>query len=155
MNAHQVQLAPIPVVMYRHMGPYETLSPKFDQLWEWVEGHGVPAQRTIGIYWDNPDYVPASRLRSAACVEVPPYFQLPDRAGLPISLERIAGGSYMTTTFVGPYEDLAPVWTQLTSYIETRMGLRISNNPAFEVYVNDAGKTPPDQLVTELYMPLA
>lgn len=148
-------IPPIPVVAYKFIGPYENLSPCFDQLWEWVERHQVPASRTIGIYWDNPDFTPANQLRSAACVEVPADFQIANADGLPLANEQIAGGRYATTRFVGPYENLAPVWTAFTEKIEGEMRQQIdSEKPAFEVYVNDAGTTPPDQLITELYMPL-
>ena len=148
------QQAPIPVVMLRHSGPYEGISAVFDQLWGWVKANNVPTQRMIGIYWDNPDYVPAARLRSAACVEVPADFQLADRGGLPLELQHIAGGNYAVTKFVGPYEDLAPVWSNFTQYIEGTLKRTISSNPAFEAYVNDPSDTPSSQLITELYMPV-
>lgn len=154
MNAQVIQMPPIRVVMMRHRGPYEGLSPVFDQLWDWVNANHVPAQRTIGIYWDNPDYVSAGNLRSAACVEIPQGCLVPDASGLPLTIDSIAGGTYMTTTFVGPYEDLAPVWSGLTRHIEHDLGYRISQNPAFEAYMNDASTTPPSQLITELYMPI-
>src|SRR5947209_5067777 len=106
MNVQVVQLAPIHVAMVRHTGPYDGLSPVFDQLWDWVSANNVPTQRTIGIYWDNPDFTNASKLRSAACYEVPADFRLTSSGGLNISIEDIAGGEYATTRFVGPYEDL-------------------------------------------------
>ncbi len=149
-----VSLAAIPLVMLRHRGPYETLSPEFDRLWAWVEANGVPVGRTIGIYWDNPDYTAASQLRSAACVEVPPTFGLMDRGGLPLEMGTLGPGAYATVRFVGPYEELAPVWTALTYYIEHDLRRRISDDPAFEIYVNDASTTPPAQLITDLYMPV-
>ena len=105
------QLAPIPLVMYRHTGPYDQIAPLFDQLWRWAESHGVPGQRTLGIYWDNPDYTAASQLRSAACIEVPSNYVLGDTGGLRLELGSLAGGNYAITKFTGPYEQLAPVWT--------------------------------------------
>lgn len=155
MNAQLTLLPAIRVVMLRHRGPYEDVSAVFGQLWSWVTSNSVPVTRTIGIYWDNPDEVPASQLRSAACVEVPSDFQLQDRGGLALELTSLAGGSYVTTRFVGPYERLAPVWSELTQYTEgtLRKQIRISD-PAFEVYVNDPSDTPSDQLITELYMPV-
>ncbi|WP_158409294.1 AraC family transcriptional regulator [Fimbriimonas ginsengisoli] len=154
MNVQVIQLAPIHVVLIRHRGPYDELGGEFDRLWEWVTAQRVSALRTIGIYWDNPDFVPASKLRSAACVEVPAGFQIGNSGGLPLEVDDIAGGEYATTRFVGPYEDLAPVWSDLTRYVEGTLRRKISDNPAFEVYVNDASDTPPEQLITELYMPL-
>jgi len=144
----------IPVVMLRHVGPYEGLSDEFDRLWNWVTAQNVTATRTIGIYYDNPDYVATSRLRSAACVEVPATFQIADAGGLPLELGKIAAGEYATLRYVGPYEDLAQVWSGMTKHIEKKMRRQISGSPAYEVYVNDASDTAPKDLITDLYMPL-
>jgi glutathionylspermidine synthase/DNA gyrase inhibitor GyrI len=154
MNVQLVQMSALRIVMIRHIGPYELISPVFDRLCNWATSQGVPVQRIIGIYWDNPDFTPSARLRSAACVQVPINYQITNNMGLPLELSQIAGGPYATTTFVGPYENLAPVWTNFTNYIERSLRRQISQNPAFEVYVNDASTTPPQQLVTELYMPV-
>ncbi len=154
MNAQVIQLAPIPVVMLKHVGPYEQLGPVFEQLWNWVTANSIPAQRAIGIYWDNPDFTPASQLRSAACAEVPIGFRVQNSGGLPLEVNQIPAGNYVTTRFVGPYEQLEPVWTQLTEYTERTLGKTITDNPAFEVYVNDPSDTPASQLITELYMPV-
>ena len=141
--------------MLPHQGPYEQISAVFDQLWNWVTANNVPSQRLIGIYYDNPDYTAAAQLRSAACVEVPAGFQITNSGGLPLQVQDIAGGTYATMRFVGPYEKLAPVWSNFTNYIEGTLRRKISdNNPAFEVYVNDPSNTPPDQLITDLFMPL-
>lgn len=154
MNVQVIQLAPIHVAMMRHTGSYDDIGPLFDQLWGWVTASGIPAQRTIGVYWDNPDFVPTNQLRSAACVELPIGYQAMQSGGLPIEFTDLAGGDYATTRFVGPYDDLAPIWSNLTKYTEGTLGRRISDNPAFEVYVNDASETPPEQLITELYLPV-
>lgn len=154
MNAQVIQIDPIRVVMLRHQGPYDGISAVFDRLWQWVEANGVPAQRTIGMYWDNADEVPAHQLRSAACVEVPASYSIANAGRLPLELKEIAGGSYATVRHTGPYEDLERIWGQLVSYIERDLGRIVGRNPAFEVYVNDASDTPPHQLITELYMPV-
>lgn len=155
MNIQVVQIPPIRVAMMRHTGSYEQLGPVFDRLWEWVEANQVPYLRTIGIYYDNPDYVPENQLRSAACYEIPLDYQIPGTGGQPIEVVNISGGTYATTRFVGPYEQLERIWTQLTEECEGPMRKIIDQQrPAFEVYVNDASETPANQLITELYMPL-
>lgn len=154
MNAQVVRLAPIPIVLLRHTGPYDLMMPVFEQLWAWVEAHNVPGMRTIGIYYDNPDFTPAPQLRSAACVEVPAGFVVTESDGLPLEEAKIAGGDYVTMRFVGPYEALEPVWTELTSYAEGTLRRTISDNPAFEVYVNDPEEVAPSELITELYLPV-
>lgn len=155
MNVQIVRLDPISIAMIRHTGPYDELSAEFDRLWEWVESQGIPAQRIIGIYYDNPDYVPANQLRSAACVEIPSNYSFTNTNGLPITKGTILGGSYATTSFTGPYEQLPMVWSAMTGYIENTLKRTISEDqPAFEVYVNDASETPPDKLITDLFMPV-
>jgi len=155
MNIQIKQESPIPLAMIRHTGPYDQLAPKFEQLYEWVEAQSVPAQRCIGIYWDNPEHVPAHQLRSAACVELPMYFVPTGIMGTSIELSTLAGGEYAVIRFIGPYDQLGRVWADFIRHIEQRLKRTISENPAFEVYVNDASTTPPDQLITDLYMPLA
>ncbi|RYG36269.1 hypothetical protein EON81_10270 [bacterium] len=154
MDVQVIQMDPIRVVMLRHVGPYEGLSDSFETLYNWVEKHGVPAGRMIGIYWDNPEFVPANQLKSAACVEVPVDYLMNSRDGLNIQIDELAGGSYATTRFVGPYDKLEAVWAQLTNHVEGNLRREISENPAFEVYVNDPSDTPENALITELFMPL-
>ena len=121
-----IQMSPIPVVMLRHVGSYDDVGPVFDQLWNWLQQHNIPTLRTIGIYWDDPDEVPANQLRSAACFEISPGYEIADRTGLPIEVTEIAGGPYVTTRFVGPYEKLAPVWNDLSNSARTRSNARLA-----------------------------
>jgi AraC family transcriptional regulator len=155
MNAQVTQLAPIRIIMLRHTGPYEQTSLAFEKLFGWVEAQNVPILRTIGIYWDNPEFVPADKLRSAACVEIPADYSVTDSGGLALILDSIQGGQYATTQFVGPYEKLEQAWSNLIAHTEGALRKTVSENPAFEVYLNDPSDTPADQLITELYLPLA
>jgi AraC family transcriptional regulator len=156
LNIRVVPLTPIRTVMLKRLGPYEDISSTFDQLFQWVEANNVPVMRTIGVYWDNPEYTDAPSLRSAACVEVHPGFQITNNGGLHLQLEDIPGGQYSTARYQGPYEHLAAVWTTLTTYTENTLKRSIKENAgAFEVYVNDASETAPNDLITDLYMPLA
>jgi AraC family transcriptional regulator len=156
LNVKVSRFPAIHTVMLKRFGPYEGIGEAFDALFAWVEANNVPVQRTIGVYWDNPDYVDAPTLRSAACVEVPQGVEITNPGQLRLLIEDIPAGQYATTRYVGPYENLTAVWTEFTNHVEGHLGLTI--NPtlgAFEVYVNDAEKTPPDQLVTELFMPVS
>jgi AraC family transcriptional regulator len=154
MNAQVTHLDPIRIVMLRHVGPYDGIGLVFEQLWGWVTSHDVPVQRSIGIYWDNPDEVPANKLRSAACVAIPADYQVTDSGGLSLILDQIKAGDYATATCTGPYENLPQEWSNMVTFCEKTVRREISQNPAFEVYVNDPSDTPPSQLITELYMPL-
>lgn len=154
MKIYIVTLPPTPILRLDHRGPYENISSKFDQLWAWIEQNNIPATRSIGIYYDNPDFVPAGQLRSAACAELPLGYQL-TVGGCPGRVDQIAGGEYAMVKHTGPYESLERVWSQFTAELEGGMGKRIKErDPAFEVYVSDPEVTPAAELITELYMPI-
>lgn len=154
METQYIEVRPIPVIMVSHIGPYEGIGSKFEQLWKWIGDNGIPATRSIGIYYDNPDFVPANRLRSAACAELPEGYRV-TAPGNPGIFGFIAGGTYVATRYVGPYESLAPVWAEFTKIIENQLHRTIREaDPAFEVYVNDPEITPPAELVTDLFMPI-
>ncbi len=149
----QYQLS-IPIIMIRHTGPYEAIGDKFATLWTWIEANDVPATRSIGIYYDNPEFTPANQLRSAACAEAPASF-LPDNLPAGFEFGSIQAGNYAQTQHVGPYEDLVRVWPAFIAQVEGAMGHKIlADVPAYEVYVNDPESTPPAQLVTDLFVPV-
>lgn len=145
---------PVPAIMIEHVGPYEGIGSVFEQLWQWIEANNIPAQQSVGIYFDNPDQVPSNRLRSCACATLPLGYTVLAQ-GNPGKVGNIPGGTFAMTSFTGSYDRLGAVWTEFTSRIEGEQGKRIRDDiPAFEVYINDASTTPPDQLITELYMPV-
>jgi AraC family transcriptional regulator len=154
MNVSIEQLFPIRVVMMSHRGAYSQLSSKFDQLWSICEKEAVPIERAIGIYWDNPEFVPENQLRSGACFEVRGGYALTkDIPGVMVT--EIAGGKYAKVIHKGSYEDLEQVYQQMINEIENKMGLVIGEQPGFEIYVNDPSETAEKDLITECYLPVS
>lgn len=154
MNVDFINLPDTPIAMVRHTGSYDQIGPVFDKLWQWVEANQVPVEKSIGIYWDNPDDMPASQLRSAACVQIPNGYLISNTGGVPVEKGSLAGGKYARYRYMGPYEGLGPVWSEMVDWVQGECGKTISENPAFEVYVNDPSDTPPAQLMTELFLPI-
>ncbi len=155
VNVQTLTLGPTKLVLIRHRGDYEQIGAKFDALWQWIEANDIPALRTIGIYYDNPDHTPTAQLRSAACAEIPYNYQVSLSGSPGVEIDELRPGQYAVARHVGPYEQLGRAWQMLIEEIEGRMNRQISeNDPAFEVYVNDPSDTEPVSLITELYMPL-
>lgn len=155
MDIQVVTLPPTPIIMLSHSGAYDAIGPKFEKLWEYVSANGIPAQKTLGIYWDNPEFTPVDELRSAACVQVPLGYTPPANfASSGLQLGNLAPGDYAMATVTGSYDQLSAAWGNLVAHAEGAMGRAISDNPAFEVYVNDPAETAPNNLITELYLPL-
>ena len=61
-------------------------------------------------------------------------------------------GRALKAVHVGPYDQLADTYNRIMPYME-REGLRPAG-PCWEIYMNDPGSTPPDELVTEIYFPI-
>ena len=64
-------------------------------------------------------------------------------------------GEYAVGTHVGPYDGLPNAWNELCGKWLPTSGRTFANAPSFEVYLNDCNTTPPADLRTELYVPLA
>jgi len=69
--------------------------------------------------------------------------------------QRIPGGRYARTTFVGPYEQLGDAWARFMGQWLPKSGERLGDGVTFEVYQNTPAEVPKEQLKTDLYIPLA
>jgi predicted transcriptional regulator YdeE len=71
-----------------------------------------------------------------------------------VRYEKFAGGKYALFTLTGPYKQLGPATGRVMQLVsELRIPLRDGFN--IENYANDPSKTPEDQLITEIMVPVA
>lgn len=61
-------------------------------------------------------------------------------------------GQALKAVHVGPYDTLADTYNRIMPYME-KEGLTMSG-PCWEIYMNDPGHTPPEDLITEIYFPI-
>jgi AraC family transcriptional regulator len=109
------------------------------------------AQGMVAVYHDAPGSRPDAELRSHAAVIItdgfPPgidgleYFDLP-------------GGRHAIMRHTGPYATLGPAWEWLYGGWLPQSGEEPRDLPPLEYYVNDPRNTPPDQLRTDIRLPL-
>jgi DNA gyrase inhibitor GyrI len=67
----------------------------------------------------------------------------------------IPGGDYAVTTHFGPYQKLGETYAKLLGQWLPRSGRELRSTPCFEVYLNDPQSTEPEDLLTDIYAPLA
>lgn len=136
-----------------HRGDYFAISGVFERVFSRLGAAGRigVGVRSIGVYYDDPMAVPAADLRSFAGVVVDP-----NSAADP-ELERVAlaGGRHAVTIHVGPYAELERTYAALYSAWLPESGHEAADQPAFEEYLNDPRQTPPTELRTAIYLPLA
>lgn len=152
MQVDIVTLETAPIAFLKHTGPYDDIGPLFERIigWAVVNGHMVPDALVLGRYYDDPESVPADRLRSEACVSVS------DAAAVEDGIETgtLRGGTYAKTRFKGPYTDLKQVYDFIYGAWLPHSGRETEDAPCIEVYINNPGDTRPDDLLTDIYVPL-
>ena len=79
-------------------------------------------------------------------IGIPVYKKLPDKDNMKKS--EIPAGNYASCIYTGPYDKIAPVYDELTQWAE-KNGYETSGI-AYELYIDDPGVTPPEELKTQI-----
>ena len=141
------------VAFVRHIGPYDQVGPAWGKLASWAGRKGLAGPNTnfFGLSYDDPDITPADKLRYDAALEVPEGIE----AEGDIGIQEIGPGDYAVTTHRGPYQNLNQTYTRLFSEWLPASGRDVGSGPALEFYRNRPEETPPEELLTDIYVPLA
>jgi AraC family transcriptional regulator len=137
----------------RHVGEYHQIGKAFERLGAIAGPAGLfqrPGAVMLGIYYDDPDTIPQDQLRSDAAIVVAEDVRLPDG----LVEQRIPGGRYASAEHVGPYEGLVAAWPRLKRAV-LESGQRTDARPSYEIYRNNPMTVPKEQLLTEIYLPVA
>ena len=113
-------------------------------------GHGA----TSGAQWAGPPFVLYPEVcdgefEVAVCMPVVPGAAGGDR----VTLEEVPGGAVASTVHVGPYSEIGKAYTALQKWM-TDNGRRPAGMVR-EVYLNDPGAVPAEELQTEIDWPIA
>jgi AraC family transcriptional regulator len=135
-----------------HIGPYDQVGRAWQRLYAWAGRSGLlgPAAESVGIVHDDPDITPPERLRYDAALVVNERVRPEGEVGI---LE-VPGGEYAVTMHKGPYEGLSETYARLCGGWLPASGREARDAPSIEIYRNLPQATPPDQLLTEIHVPL-
>ncbi len=152
MNVVIKEVAPMEVAYVRHVGPYIECGTAWEKLCTHLAPLGLLGgqAKMVGLSHDDPDVTPAEKIRYDACITLDEDFSPTEEVGV----KTIAGGEYAVTTHFGPYEKLSETYAQLCGEWLLTCGRTAANQPCFEVYLNDPESTAPEDLVTDIYLPL-
>ncbi len=135
-----------------HKGPYLEVGKTFEQVSAIFGRRNLwpHAQGMIGIYHDDPTHVPAADLRSHAGIVVP------DGVALPDDLEDISipAGKMAAMHYKGPYSGLRAAYDHLFGVWLPKSGQEPRDASMLEVYLNSPIDTAPEELLTDICMPL-
>jgi AraC family transcriptional regulator len=143
---------PLRVAFIRHVGPYDQCGKAWERLCEWAGPNGLmgPGAEMLGVCHDDPDVTPPGRIRYDACITVDAGIEPEGDVGV----QTLAGGPYARFTHHGAYDRLGETYAALMGQWLPRSGRRLRSEPCIEAYLNDPDGTDPEDLVTDIYVPL-
>ena len=152
MKVEIIDMKPATVAYVRHIGPYDQCGRAWETLCTWAGPRGLlgPGCRFLGLSYDDPDVTPADKIRYDACITV-------DGEAKPegeIGVQQLEGGAYAMSTHIGPYDKLSEVYAQLCGQWLPAHGYEIASKPSIEVYQNSPEDTEPEDLITDVHVPL-
>jgi AraC family transcriptional regulator len=151
-EVRSVECPALRVACLRHLGPYTEVGSTFGRLAAWAGGRGLfgPHAKLLGVFHDDPKNTPPSALRCDCCITVSDDFQ-PDGD---VSVMTVEGGPHAMITHKGPYSELGKAYEWLYSQWLPASGREPRQAPPFEVYINSPQTAAPEELLTEIYLPL-
>jgi len=150
-----VTIEPMSLLAVGHVGPYTKIADAFFTLAQWLGTRNVPTSgaRLVGIYYDDPDRVEASKLRSKAAIHLPDAPNVTPTS--PVERIQLRGGTHAMLLHKGPYDGLTAAWHWFYDDWLANSGQKADfDAPCFELYLNTPEDASPDALRTELYVPL-
>lgn len=146
------QFLPRRVAFLRHGGPYLSVGPTFQKLMAWAGSRGLlgPHALVLGICHDDPEVTPPEKIRFDCCVTVADNVAAEGEVGI----QTIGGDEYAVVTHRGPYEGLGATYRWLYGTWLPTSGREPRHAPPFEVYRNNPMNARPEDLLTDIYVPL-
>ncbi len=143
---------PLRVAFMRHVGPYADVGGSWMQFMTWAGMRGLlnAAPTLLGVVHDDPEVTPPDKVRYDACIPVDDRFV----AEGDIGVQTIEGGEYAVATHRGPYRKLGETYARLCGEWLPASGRELRACPSFEVYRNSPMSAAPEELLTDIYLPL-
>lgn len=137
-----------------HVGPYAGLGLAFQKLGAIIAARNLLShiEGIIAVYHDAPGSKPDADLHAHAAVITTTAFP-PDIEGL--EYFNLVGGKHAVMQHQGPHATLGSAYEWLYGKWLPQSGEEPRNAPPIELYVNDPRTTPPNQLRTDVRLPLA
>ena len=145
-------LEPRHIAFLRHQGPYANVGETWEALMDWVGRECLfgPQMLYFGLSWDDPEVTAPENCRYDACVTV-------DESVEPVAeigVTTLEGGRYAAVLHEGPYNRLSETYLALLGGWFPAQGYEVGEPPSVENYLNDPDSTNPEDLLTEIMMPI-
>lgn len=152
MKVEIVEMKSTTLAYVRHVGPYHQCGRAWERLCQWAGPQGLlsPGCQFMGLCYDDPDVTTPERIRYDACITVDEDVKPEGEIGV----RRLDSGYYAMTTHIGPYDKLSEVYAQICGQWLPAHGYEIASQPSVEIYQNSPEDTEPQDLITDIHVPL-
>lgn len=141
-----------PFAYLRHVGPYIEVGPVFRRTLDIAGRKGLfgPGTKVVMLSYDDPGVTDGDKLRSDAGVTLSdPAVDTGD-----LVKGEVPGGLYATALYKGPYEGLSRCYDWLFCTWLPASDYEADDRPGVEVYMNHPERNAPEDLLTELRLPV-
>ena len=147
-------LNPKKCISYSLHGDYLTCD--YEKAWSVIMGYvarkGInPAKAEyLTVYYDDPCVTEAEKQRADVCLATEEAIE----PSQDLNIMEIAGGKYAIYLYKGTYKQLGSVYDTICGKYIPEGNYELDARPIFEKYLNDPATTKPEELLTEIYMPI-
>ncbi len=140
------------VAFIRHTGPYEQSTEAWNRLSAapGLASRMGPDSCFLSLCYDDPDVTEPGNTRMDVCVAVGDDYE--EEAG--ISTQVIPGGEFAVVVYKGAYSGLHDAYRAIYGEWLPKSGREPSGSFSMEIYRTDCSRTPPDENITEIRIPL-
>jgi AraC family transcriptional regulator len=146
-------LPELTVAYARHIGPYPKIGEAFERLGRWAGPRGLyamPGATSLAVYHDSPEATEESKLRSSACVSVPPGTEVSGD----INLMTVPGGKFAVAHFEIGQDEFGEAWDALMGEWFPSSGWQPDDRMCYELYLNDPDKHPEGKFIVDICEPV-
>ena len=147
------QTDPQTIAFISGKGPYSQIPEAMGKLFGWIGQKGyIPAGPPSGVYFNSPMEVAEEELlweiRCPVSAETPS--SEPDARGFGVKKQPSA--QVATAIHKGPFHEVGRTYGAIMAWMNEN-GYQIAGPPK-EIYLSDPSSTPPEELLTEIWIPV-
>jgi AraC family transcriptional regulator len=135
------------IIYLEHTGPYDRMGDVFARIGEYAAAKELTGD-VVGIYFDDPAVVPGEKQRSRIGLAVPES----TIADSGLHVQAIPEQKVVYAILRGPYGGIANEYPYIVQWAEKK-GYKI-DGPLMEIYLEVGPDIPPEELVTEVRIPI-
>lgn len=156
IEMEKVEIKDLPdltVAYIRHTGNYSKIGDAFEKLGKWAIPRDLltfPETKFLAVYHDSPDVTEEEKLRSDACVIIPPDMEVSGEVGKTV----VKGGKYAMCRFEIQMDGFTNAWEEVIRGWLPDSGFVCDDKPMFELYLNNPEEHPEHKIILDICVPV-